>query len=205
MKIMIINGSPRAKGNTFIALDEMKKIFEAEGIEVNYVHIGNKPIRGCIACGQCKKKGKCVFDDAVNEGAKIFEEADGLVVGTPVYYGSANATTIAYLDRLFFSTSFEKTMKVGAAVVISRRGGSSATFDEMNKYFMMNQMPVASSQYWNMVYGREAGEASQDAEGLQTMRTLARNMIFLMRSIELGKEKYGLPEKEEWIPTHFIR
>ena len=205
MKVLMVNGSPHAKGNTYVALDEMKNIFEAEDIEVNYVHIGNQPIRGCIACGQCKKKGKCVFDDVVNETAHLFEEADGLVVGTPVYYGSANGTPICYLDRLFFSTPFDKRMKVGAAVVISRRGGSSSTFDEMNKYFMMNQMPVASSQYWNMVYGRTPGEAREDAEGLQTMRTLARNMIFLMRSIALGKEKYGLPEKEEWIPTHFIR
>ena len=205
MKVLMVNGSPHAKGNTALALDEMKKIFEAEGVEVEQVHIGNKVIRGCVACGQCLKKGKCVFNDIVNETAPIFEQADGLVVGTPVYYGSANATTIAYLDRLFFSTHFDKTMKVGAAVVVSRRGGSSSTFDEMNKYFMMNQMPVASSQYWNMVYGLEQGEASQDAEGLQTMRTLARNMTFLMKSIALGKEKFGLPEKEEWIGTHFIR
>ena len=188
MKVMMVNGSPHAKGNTYIALDEMKQIFEAEDIAVDYIHIGNKDIRGCIACGQCMKKGKCVFDDVVNETAKIFEEADGLVVGTPVYFGSANATTIAYLTRLFFSTPFEKRMKVGAAVVVSRRGGSSSTFDEMNKFFTIREMPVASSQYWNMVYGRTPGEAREDAEGLQTMRTLARNMIFLMKSIALGKE-----------------
>ena len=205
MKVMMVNGSPHAKGNTYIALDEMKKIFEAENVEVNYVHIGNKPIRGCIGCMQCLKKGKCVFDDIVNETAPIFEEADGLVAGTPVYFGSANATTIAYLTRLFFSTPFDKRMKVGASVVVSRRGGSSSTFDEMNKFFTIREMPVVSSQYWNMIYGREQGEASQDAEGLQTMRTLARNMIFLMKSIALGKEQFGLPEKEEWIPTHFIR
>ena len=205
MKVMMVNGSPHVKGNTYIALDEMKQIFEAEDIAVDYIHIGNKDIRGCIACGQCMKKGKCVFDDVVNETAKIFEEADGLVVGTPVYFGSANATTIAYLTRLFFSTPFEKRMKVGASVVVSRRGGSSSTFDEMNKFFTIREMPVASSQYWNMVYGRTPGEAREDAEGLQTMRTLARNMIFLMKSIALGKEKFGLPEKEEWIPTHFIR
>ena len=205
MKVMMINGSPHAKGNTYIALDEMRKIFEAEGVEVNYIHIGNKPIRGCIACGQCLKKGKCVFDDEVNETAKIFEEADGLVAGTPVYFASANATTMAYLTRLFFSTPFDKRMKVGAAVVVSRRGGSSSTFDELNKFFTIREMPVASSQYWNMVYGLTPGEASQDAEGLQTMRTLARNMTFLMKSIALGKEKYGLPEKEEWTATNFIR
>ncbi len=205
MKVMMVNGSPHAKGNTYFALDEMKKIFESENIDVDYVHIGNKPIRGCIACGQCRNKGKCVFDDVVNETAKMFEEADGIVIGTPVYYASANATTIAYLDRLFFSTPFDKTMKVGAAVVISRRGGSSSTFDEMNKYFTISGMPIASSQYWNMVYGLTPGEAQQDAEGLQTMRTLAKNMTFLMKSIALGKEKFGLPEKEEWISTNFIR
>ena len=205
MKVMMVNGSPHSKGNTYIALDEMKNIFEAENIDVEYIHIGNKDIRGCIGCGHCMKSGKCVFDDIVNETANIFNEADGLVVGTPVYYGSANATTIAYLDRLFFSTSFDKTMKVGAAVVVSRRGGSSSTFDEMNKYFTISGMPIASSQYWNMVYGLTPGEAHQDAEGLQTMRTLARNMTFLMKSIALGKEKFGLPEKEEWVATHFIR
>ena len=205
MRVLMVNGSPHAKGNTYVALDEMKNIFEAADIEVDYVHIGNKAIRGCVACNQCSTKGKCVFDDVVNETAPLFEAADALVVGTPVYYASANATTIAYMDRLFFSTPFDKTMKVGAAVVISRRGGSSSTFDEMNKYFTISGMPVASSQYWNMVYGLTPGEAREDAEGLQTMRTLARNMIFLMKSIALGKEKYGLPQKEEWTPTHFIR
>ncbi len=205
MKVMLINGSPHAKGNTYIALEEMKKIFDAENIEVDYVHIGNKVVRGCIGCGQCRTKGKCVFDDVVNETAKIFEEADGIVAGAPVYFGSANATMIAYLTRLFFSTPFDKRMKVGASVVVSRRGGSSAAFDELNKFFTIREMPVVSSQYWNMIYGREQGEALKDAEGLQTMRTLARNMIFLMKSISLGKEKFGLPQKEEWIPTHFIR
>ena len=205
MKVMMVNGSPHAKGNTFVALEEMRKVFEAEGVETELVHVGNKALRGCVACGACRKTGKCTFDDAVNETAALFEECDGLVVGTPVYYASANATVVAYLDRLFFSTHFDKTMKVGASVVISRRGGSSSTFDEMNKYFSICGMPIATSQYWNMAYGREQGEAAQDAEGMQTMRTLARNMTFLMRSIALGKEKYGLPEKEEWTPTHFIR
>ncbi len=205
MKVLIVNGSPHAKGNTAIALEEMKKIFASEGIEIDYVHVGNKDIRGCIACGSCYKNGKCVFDDIVNETAEKFKNADGLVVASPVYYASANATLIAFLDRLFFSTSFDKTMKVGASVVVSRRGGCSATFDELNKYFTICGMPVASSQYWNSVHGREQGEALQDGEGLQTMRTLAKNMSFLMKSIALGKEKFGLPEKEEWIPTHFIR
>ena len=201
----MVNGSPHAKGNTAIALEEMKKIFASEGIEIDYVHVGNKDIRGCIACGSCYKNGKCVFDDIVNETAEKFKNADGLVVASPVYYASANATLIAFLDRLFFSTSFDKTMKVGASVVVSRRGGCSATFDELNKYFTICGMPVASSQYWNSVHGREQGEALQDGEGLQTMRTLAKNMSFLMKSIALGKEKFGLPKKEEWIPTHFIR
>lgn len=205
MKVLLLNGSPRANGNTSIALGEMVKIFAAEVVDAEVVHIGNKDIRGCIACGYCKKNGKCVFSDAVNELAPKFEEADGLVVASPVYYASANATLIACLDRLFFSTSFDKRMKVGASVVVARRGGCSATFDELNKYFTISGMPVASSQYWNSVHGREPGQASQDAEGLQTVRALARNMTFLVKSIALGKEKYGLPEVEPWQPTHFIR
>ena len=205
MRVLIINGSPRPKGNTAIALNEMVKVFQADGIEAELVQIGNKDIRGCIACGTCFSKGKCVFDDIVNELAPKFEAADGLVIASPVYYASANATLIACLDRLFYSTHFDKTMKVGASVVVARRGGCSSTFDELNKYFMMNNMPVASSQYWNSVHGRETGQAEQDLEGLQTMRTLARNMAFLMKGIALAKEKYALPEKEEWKPTHFIR
>ena len=204
-KVLIINGSPRIGGNTSIALEEMVKVFEAERVESEVVQIGNKDIRGCIACGTCFKKGQCVFDDVVNELAPKFEEADGLVIASPVYYASANATLIACLDRLFYSTHFHKTMKVGASVVVARRGGLSATFDELNKYFSICGMPIASSQYWNSVHGREPGQASEDLEGLQTMRTLARNMTFLMKSIELGKKEYGLPEKEEWQPTHFIR
>ena len=205
MKVMMVNGSPRTQGNTAAALEEMRKVFDAAGVETELVNIGLKPIRGCIACQKCSQTGKCVFDDVVNETAPIFEECDGLVVGTPVYYASANATTIAYLDRLFYSTHFDKTMKVGASVVVSRRGGSSSTFDEVNKYFSISGMPIAPSQYWNMVYGLEPGDAAKDEEGMQTMRTLAKNMVFLMRSIALGKEKYGLPEKEPWTPTHFIR
>jgi len=205
MKVLIINGSPRAKSNTATALDEMVKVFSDEGIETEVVKIGNMPVRGCIACGSCFKNGRCVFDDVVNELAPKFEAADGLVIASPVYYASANATLIACLDRLFYSTHFDKTMKVGASVVCARRGGLSATFDELNKYFTICGMPVASSQYWNSIHGREPGQASQDAEGMQTMRTLARNMAFLMKSIALGKEKYGLPEKEKWTPTHFIR
>lgn len=205
MKVLMINGSPRVNGNTSIALKEMEKIFIEKGIETEILQIGNQDIRGCIACGSCAKNGKCVFDDIVNETAPKFEACDGLVVASPVYYASANATLIAFLDRLFFSTPFDKTMKVGASVVAARRGGLSATFDELNKYFTICGMPVASGQYWNSIHGREAGEAAQDEEGLQTMRTLARNMAFLMQSIALGKEQYGLPEKEDFIRTNFVR
>lgn len=205
MKVLILNGSPRVGGNTSIALDEMVKVFEAEGVEAEVCQIGSKNIRGCIACNKCSELGHCVFNDTVNELAPKFEEADGLVVASPVYYASANATLVACLDRLFYSTGFDKTMKVGASVVVARRGGCSATFDELNKYFTITGMPVASSQYWNSVHGRAKGEAAFDAEGLQTMRTLARNMAFLMKSIALGKEKFGLPEIEPWEGTHFIR
>lgn len=205
MKVLLINGSPHSKGNTYIALNEMEKVFHENGIETEIVHVGNKDVRGCIACGTCFGKGSCVFDDVVNETAKKFEECDGLVVGTPVYYASANATLIAFLTRLFYSTHFDKTMKVGAGIAVARRGGLSSTFDELNKFFTISGMPIASSQYWNSVHGREQGEASQDAEGLQTMRTLAGNMAFLMKSIALGKETYGLPEKEPFQRTNFIR
>lgn len=205
MKILLINGSPRANGNTYIALHEMEKIFEQEGIETEILHIGNKDIRSCIACGACAQKGKCVFDDIVNETAAKFEACDGLVVGSPVYYASANATLIAYLTRLFYSTHFDKTMKVGACVVAARRGGASTTFDELNKFFTISGMPVASGQYWNSIHGLTLGEAEQDAEGMQIMRTLARNMAFLMKSIALGKDTYGIPEREPFEGTNFIR
>ncbi len=205
MKVLMLNGSPRANGNTAIALAEMEKIFAEEGIECETVHVGNQCIRGCIACGFCGKAGKCVFEDEVNAVAEKFQSCDGLVVGSPVYYASANATLVALLTRLFYSTHFDKSMKVGAAVVAARRGGLSATFDELNKFFTISGMPVASSQYWNSVHGRAAGEAAQDIEGLQSMRTLARNMAFLMKSIALGKEAYGIPVKEPVTPTNFIR
>ena len=205
MKVLMLNGSPRPKGNTFTALSEMEKVFQAEGVETELVHVGNQDIRGCIACLSCVEQRKCLFHDMVNELAPKFEASDGLVVGSPVYYASANATLVALMTRLFYSTRFDKSMKVGAAVVAARRGGLSATFDELNKFFTISGMPVASSQYWNSVHGREQGEAAQDAEGLQTMRTLARNMTFLMKSIALGKEKYGLPEKEAPQRTNFVR
>ncbi|MBQ7713881.1 MAG: flavodoxin family protein [Oscillospiraceae bacterium] len=205
MKVLMINASPRPNGNTALALREMERVFAEAGVETETVRIGSLAVRGCIACGHCFEAGKCVFDDVVNETAPKFEAADGLVVATPVYYGSPSGTIETFLDRLFYSTHFDKTMKVGASVAVCRRGGASATFDALNKYFTISNMPVASSQYWNSVHGREQGEAAQDAEGLQTMRTLARNMAFLMKSIALGKERYGLPETEEHAWTHFIR
>ena len=205
MKVLILNGSPNPKGNTVLALWEMEKVFALEGIETEILHVGNKDIRGCIACRQCKKMGKCVFDDLVNETAAKFEACDGLVVGSPVYYASANATLVAYLTRLFYSTSFDKTMKVGAAVAVARRGGLTATYDELNKFFAISGMPIASGQYWNGVHGANPGEAAQDAEGMQMMRTLAHNMAFLMKSIALGKEQYGIPVKEPFQRMNFIR
>ena len=205
MKVLMINGSPRAKGNTAAALAQMEAVFREEGIEVETVQVGHKAIRGCTACGQCYKEGKCVFDDGVNEISAKFAEADGLVVASPVYYASANATLTAVLDRLFYFSRFDKRMKVGASVAVARRGGCSATFDQLNKYFTISGMPVASSQYWNSVHGTAPGEAEQDEEGMQTMRTLARNMSFLIKSIALGKERYGLPQREPHKFTSFIR
>lgn len=205
MNVLMINGSPRGSGNTAIALREMKNVFAQEGIEVTELNVGAKAIRGCIACNKCAELGKCVFDDAVNEAAPLLAKADGVVVASPVYYASANGNLISFLDRLFYSCRCDLTMKVGASVVCARRGGCSATFDELNKYFTISGMPLASSQYWNSIHGRLPGEAEQDEEGKQTMRALARNMAFLMKSIALGKEAYGLPEKEPRVATHFIR
>lgn len=205
MKVLLINGSPKKEGNTFIALSEVQKTLEAEGIETELIHVGHKDIHGCIACNRCAETGKCAFNDIVNEVAEKFKEADGIVVGSPVYYASPNGTLLSFLDRLFYSSPFDKSMKVGAAVAVARRGGTTATFDVLNKYFTISNMPVAPSQYWNSVHGRTPGEATQDGEGLQTMRQLARNMAFLIKSIQLGKEKFGLPAHEERIATHFIR
>jgi len=205
MKVLLINGSPKANGNTARALEEMVTIFEKEGIETEIVHVGNKGVRGCVACGFCYKNDKCVVDDIVNECAPKFAECDGMVVASPVYYASANGTLISFLDRLFYSSNCDKRMKVGASVAVARRGGCSATFDQLNKYFTISGMPVASSQYWNSVHGAAPGEVEGDAEGLQTMRTLAKNMAFLMKSIALGKEQFGLPEKEAPQRTNFIR
>ena len=205
MKVLMINGSPRQGGNTSIALAEMEKIFKREGIETVVMNIGAQDIRGCIACAKCRQTGKCVFDDVVNTAAKLLAECDGLVVGSPVYYASANGTVTSFMDRLFYSNTAELRMKVGASVAVARRGGQTTTFDQLNKYFTISGMPVASGQYWNGVHGTLPGEARQDGEGLQQMRALAENMAFLMKSIALGKEKYGLPEKERPVRMNFIR
>ncbi len=205
MHILLLNGSPRKNGNTAIALREMEQIFAENGLTTETVQVGALPVRGCLACGYCFEHGRCAIDDIVNELAPKFEAADGLVVASPVYYAAANGTLVSVLDRLFYSTRFDKTMKVGASVAVARRGGCSATFDQLNKYFTISGMPVASGQYWNSVHGRLPGEAAEDGEGLQSMRTLARNMTFLVKSIALGKEAYGLPEKEKRVSTNFIR
>ena len=205
MNVLMINGSPHKEGNTYIALHEMEKVLQAEGFETEILHIGNKAIRGCVGCRRCGELGRCVFDDAVNEAAEKFARCDGLVVGSPVYYASANATLVAFLTRLFYSCSCDKTMKVGAAVAAARRGGLTATYDELNKFFAISGMPIASGQYWNGIHGQTPGQAMEDAEGLQMMRTLARNMSFLMKSIALGRERYGLPEKEPKTFTNFVR
>ncbi|MBO5985860.1 MAG: flavodoxin family protein [Lachnospiraceae bacterium] len=205
MKVLLLNGSPRPNGNIALALGEMEKVFEKNGIEHETILLGRTDIRGCIACETCRKNGKCVFDDVVNELAVKFEKADGLVIGAPVYYGSANGTLMNALQRLFYSTHFDKSFKVGAAVVSARRSGCTATFDELNKFFTLSNMPIASSQYWNNIYGWEPGEGSVDDEGRQVMRVLARNMTFLMQSIALGKDQLGLPETEPRVWTNFTR
>ena len=202
-KVILLNGSPHSNGCTAAALDEMIKVFQEEGIETELIHVGNKNIRGCISCGRCSETGKCVFDDLVNQVAPEFEKADGLVVGSPVYYGSPNGTILSFMDRLFYSTSFSKHMKVGAAVVSCRRGGNTASFDVLNKYFTISSMPVASSTYWNQVHGFKADDVRKDLEGLQTMRNLARNMAFMIRAIADAKEKYGYPELEKGCFTSF--
>lgn len=205
MKVLLLNGSPHAKGSTYTVLHEMETVFHRQEIETELIQVGHLPVRGCIACGGCRKAGKCVFDDIVNTLAPKFQEADGLVVGSPVYYASANGTLVSVLQRLFYSTGFDKTMKVGAAVASARRGGLTATFDELNKFFTISGMPVASGQYWNGIHGNNAAEACQDAEGLQMMRTLAANMAFLMEAIARERTSAGLPEKEPKTFTNFIR
>lgn len=209
MNVLMINGSPRAGGNTSRALDEMERVFEKNCVEVHRFELGARSVRGCVACGACHRNGGgCVLTDDVplSELAKLLDGCDGVVVASPVYYASANGSLVSLLDRLFYSTgNIDKRMKVGASVAVARRGGCSATFDELNKYFTISEMPIASSRYWNSVHGAAKGEAEEDLEGLQTMRALAENMTFLMRSIALGKEKYGLPEREPSQRTNFIR
>ncbi|MBR2258076.1 MAG: flavodoxin family protein [Blautia sp.] len=202
-KVILLNGSPKTNGCTATALQEMVRIFTEEGIETEIIQIGNKPIRGCISCGACGRTGKCTFDDLVNETAPKFEAADGLVVGSPVYYGSPNGTILSFMDRLFYSTQFSKQMKVGAAVVSCRRGGNTASFDVLNKYFSISGMPIATSTYWNQVHGFSASDVKKDLEGLQTMRNLARNMTFLIRAIANAKEQYGMPQQERGVFTSF--
>ncbi|MBP5281508.1 MAG: flavodoxin family protein [Lachnospiraceae bacterium] len=203
LKVLMLNGSPRQNGNIALAFHEMEKIFEENGVEYENILLGRMDIRGCIACETCRKNGKCVFDDVVNELAKKFEEADGLVIGSPVYYGSANGTLMSALQRLFYSTHFDKSFKVGASVVSARRSGCTATFDELNKFFTLSNMPIATSQYWNNIYGWEPGEGDIDQEGKQVMRVLARNMVFLMKGIALEKQQGGLPETEPRVWTNF--
>lgn len=205
MNVLLINGSPRVNGNTAYALEQMAEVYRAEGIRAEVMHIGHLPIRSCIACGGCRKSGRCVFDDPVNEVLAKFEAAEGIVVGSPVYYASANATLVALLTRVFHAARFDKRMKVGASVAVARRGGCSATFDELNKFFTISGMPIASSHYWNSVHGGAPGEAEKDIEGIATVRNLARNMTFLMKSIQLGKEAYGMPVYEAYTATNFIR
>ena len=197
LKVLMLNGSPREHGNIALAFQEMEQVFRENGVESENILLGKKDIRGCIACETCRKNKKCVFDDIVNELADKFREADGLVIGSPVYFGSANGTLMSALQRLFYSTSFDKSLKVGASVVSARRSGCTATFDELNKFFTLANMPVATSQYWNNIYGWEPGEGKVDAEGCQVMRVLARNMVFLMKSIALGKAEIGMPQAEE--------
>lgn len=205
MKVLLLNGSPKTNGNTAFALEQMAQVFADQGIDAEILHVGNQAIRGCIACNSCSKTGRCVFDDCVNQISDKFEQADGLVLGSPVYYASANATLISLLDRMFYSSNFDKRMKVGASIVVARRGGCSATFDELNKYFTISGMPIASSHYWNSIHGGAPGEAAEDLEGIATMRNLAKNMAFLMKSIELGKQTFGLPEYDKRNFTNFIR
>ncbi|MBO4399194.1 MAG: flavodoxin family protein [Lachnospiraceae bacterium] len=205
LKVLLLNGSPRKEGNIALALGEMEKVFEGLGVAYETIQLGREDIRGCIACESCRRTHKCVFNDIVNELAEKFEAADGLVIASPVYYGSANGTLMSALQRLFYSTSFDKSLKVGASVVSARRSGCTATFDELNKFFTLSNMPVATSQYWNNIYGWEPGEGRVDDEGMQVMRVLARNMVFLMQSIALGKEQIGLPEEERRVWTNFTR
>ena len=206
MKVLLINGSPHVQGNTAYALAQMEDVFQTFGVETETIQVGSQTIRGCIGCGSCYKTGKCVFEDLVNEIAGKLPEYDGIVIGSPVYYASPNGTLLSFLDRLFYSTGkIDKRMKVGASVVVARRGGCTASMDVLNKYFTISEMPVASSTYWNIIHGGKPGDAQQDAEGVRTMRNLAKNMVFLMKAIAAEKQANGLPEPEKKVFTNFIR
>ena len=205
MKALLINGSPHANGCTFTALYIVAEELQKNGIETEIIHIGNKDIRGCVACGKCAELGRCVFNDMVNEVAQKFEQADGLVVGSPVYYAGPNGTLTNLLDRLFYSAHYDLRMKVGAAVVSARRAGTTAAFDRLNKYFTISEMPVVSSRYWNMVHGFTPEDVMKDEEGCQIMRVLCRNMAFRMKAIAAERERNGLPEKVVASYTNFIR
>ena len=206
MKVLLLNGSPHKEGNTAFALQQMQEIFQDNGVETEIIEVGSTLIRGCIGCGSCYKTHRCVFDDLVNEVAEKLDAADGMVVGSPVYYASPNGTLLSFLDRLFYSTGhIDKRMKVGASVVCARRGGCTAAMDVLNKYFTISSMPVASSTYWNQIHGAKPGEAAMDSEGIRTMRNLAKNMVFLMKAIAVEKECNGLPEPEPKAFTNFIR
>ncbi|MBJ2182904.1 MAG: flavodoxin family protein [Muribaculaceae bacterium] len=205
MKVLVINGSPHLNGCTDRGLREVESALLSNGIEVERINIGNKDIRGCIGCNFCRQHGRCVFNDSVNETAPKFATADGLLVGSPVYYAGCNGQLLAFLDRLFYSTSgtIDKTMKVGAAVLSSRRAGSTSAFDEINKYFTISAMPIASSTYWNEVHGFTAGDVELDLEGLQTMRNLGRNMAFMIKAFSAAKKSSGLPAQERSSFTSF--
>ncbi len=205
MKVVLINGSPRKNGCTARALREVETQLQKNGIETEWFHVGNKPISGCIACGACKKTGRCAVSDDVNQCAALIADADGLVVGSPVHYAGASGAITSFMDRLFYSASKLFQFKPAAAVVSCRRGGASATFDQLNKYFTINNMPIVSSQYWNSVHGNTPEEVEQDLEGLQTMRTLGNNMTWLIRCIDMAKDKVPYPEKETKVSTNFIR
>lgn len=204
MNVLLINGSPHAKGCTYTALSEIEKTLQEQGVDTEIIHVGHQDIHGCIACNKCAELGHCVFNDLVNETAPKFERADGIVIGSPVYYAGISGTLKSFLDRLFYSAHCDKRMKIGAAVTSARRAGTVASFDIINKYFTISQMPVVSSFYWNMVHGNTPEEVLQDKEGLQCMRQLGRNMAFLLRAISAEKQRNGLPEQEERVWTNFI-
>lgn len=206
MKVLLVNGSPHKEGCTYIALQEVAKTLNQEGIETEIYWVGNKPISGCIACGQCLQTGKCCIDDTVNPFIEKAKEADAYVVGSPVHYAAASGAITSFLDRAFYGKSAIYALKPAAAIVSCRRGGASAAFDQLNKYFTISQMLVVGSQYWNQIHGNTPEEALQDGEGLQTMRTLGRNMAWILRSIEAGKQAgITTPEKEAPVKTNFIR